>query len=137
MLLRTLCMLMTLLFTNGALANRDLVLRSSSAVYELEGGYTLSLVASPDGEKLMSVKLTYQDDVMTIPVKELSQIVKPVLSAVLVSGGAVGSKHIAAPHSINIGFGANHCELSNCPFSVILVIKDFKFAESYVIKNGK
>ncbi|WP_214000305.1 hypothetical protein [Arsukibacterium sp.] len=133
MLLRTLSLLIFFLLSNGAIASRELVLRSTSATYELVGGYTVNLVASSDGEKLMSVTLTSQNSTLTIPAGELSQVKTPVLSAVLVSGGSMGSKNIDVPHSITLGFGAYHCELNDCPSSITFVIKDLKYVESYVV----
>lgn len=135
MLLRTAFMLSTCLLSTAAFANRELILRPTSATYELVGGYTLHLVASPDGKNLQSVTLSYQNSSMTIPAKELSQVKNPVLSAVQVSAGALGSKNIAVPQAITIGFGAYNCELSVCPYSVIFVIEDLKLVESFVVQN--
>lgn len=101
------------------------------------GGYTLNLLASSDGEQLRSVTLSYKDSAMTIPASELNQVKRPVLSAVLVSGGSMGSKNIGEPQAITIGFGATQCELNDCPSSVIFIIKDLKYVESVLVKNGK
>lgn len=135
--LRAIFILIVFFLPNAATANRELVLRSTSATYELVGGYTLNLQASSDGEKLKSVTLTYKDSAVTIPARELTQVKRPVLSAVLVSGGSMGSKNIDVPQAITIGFGAHHCELNDCPLSVIFIIKDLKYVESYVVKNGQ
>ncbi len=137
MILRAIFLFILCLLPNTATANKELVLRSTSATYELVGGYRLSLQANSDGEKLKSVTLTYKNGAVTIPAKELTQVNKPVLSAVLVSGGALGSQNIDEPQAITIGFGANHCELNDCPLSVIFIIKDLKYVESYLVKNGQ
>lgn len=110
------------------------MIRSTSAKYELVGGYTLQLQASSDGEQLNSVTLSYQGRVMAIPTNELRQVHRPVLSAVLVSGGAMENKDIGEV-AISLGFGANHCELNDCPATVIFMIKDLKYVESFLVNN--
>lgn len=135
--LRAIFILIVCFLPYSASANKEFVLRSTSAKYELMGGYTLNLLASSDGEQLRSVTLSYKDSAMTIPASELTQVKRPVLSAVLVSGGSMGSKNIGEPQAITIGFGATQCELNDCPSSVIFIIKDLKYVESVLVKNGK
>lgn len=135
--LRAIFILIVCFLPYAASANKEFVLRSTSAKYEIVGGYTLNLQASSDGEKLTSVTLSDKDSAMTIPASELTQVKRPVLSAVLVSGGSMGSKNIGKPQAITIGFGATHCELINCPSSVIFIIKDLKYVESVLLKNGQ
>lgn len=134
---RFIFILIVCLLSNGASANREFVLRSTSAKYEFAAGYRLELQASSDGEKLTSVTLSYKDSVMSIPARELIQVKRPVLSAVLVSGGSIESNNNEVPQAISIGFGTHHCELNDCPWSVIFTFNDLKFVETYVVKNGQ
>lgn len=126
-----------LLFSPTTFAQRELLLNPTSAEYKLVGGSTLQLVASADGEKLISVTLIDQQNIITIAEAEFVHVKKPVLTAVQISGGEIGSEQMARPQFINIGFGEPGCELARCPSSILLVIEHSKFVRSLMLHHHK
>lgn len=124
------------LFSPTTFAQRELLLNPTSAEYKLVGGSTLQLVASADGEKLISVTLIDQQNIITIAEAEFVQVKKPVLTAIQISGGEIGSELMERPQFISIGFGEFGCELARCPSSILLVINNSKFVKSSVVNRN-
>jgi hypothetical protein len=117
-LLFRLYILLVVLFSSATNATRSLSLQPVHANFTFPSGYSVKLQASKDGERLLSVSISNGTYTFTVPENELSNIIRPDLSAVQVVGGTMHESNIETPNYITLGFGAILCGPNECPKQV-------------------
>lgn len=125
-------LLLTLIFSSDAFANKNLILRPKVVTYQYDGGYTVTIKTNQTGESLASVEISKGTDVISVPSKEFESVQNPVLNNVIVSGGTKGSK---APSCVTIGYGAHQCYSGKCPREISYCFANGKYSKSYKTIN--
>ena len=118
-----------LMATEYCYAVRNLILKPIEVQYSFSAGNKLILKASKDGKRLEKLHILNKEIITEVPKEELEEIVSPVLDAVLISGGAIGDNSIEEPMNVTIGYGAYHCELSECPSKVTFSFENGVYIE--------
>lgn len=114
-------------------AARNLILVPNNVTYELASGHKISIKASEDRRKLISVTVSKGANIIRVPTVDLARAVNPVLSSIKISGGTMRSKNIEIPRNITIGFGAHYCDLHECPSSITFHFEDGQYSSYFVM----
>lgn len=117
-------------------ASRNLVLEPIFSSHELETGVKLEIRTTDQRDRLTSIELHIGENVISVPQEDLDVAKNPVISALLISGGIIGSEDIQTPRYITMGFGAHHCELSACPNKITYIFANGKYQEYFIEGSG-
>ncbi len=122
-------------FNPNSFAARNYILAPTQATFEYPHGNKIEIKASADGAALVSLVVTLNHKVVSVPMKDLQIVKNPVLNNVSVAGGTMGSAKDSLIQYVTLGYGTYQCYSGICPNQITYVFENGAYARFFTTKN--